>query len=90
MKKNLVFLMINSVQNEGTQKSFDFIIINDLNFDLSVPIIVNEGINSNDEIKKLLRIKAIDAVAVGEKFIYYGPHNAVLVFYIEEHERGNI
>lgn len=83
-------IMINCVQNEGTQKGFDFTIINDLNFDLSVPIIVNGGINSNDEIKKILKINTIDAVAVGAKFIYYGPHNAVLISYIEEHERENI
>ena len=58
-----------------------------INFDLNVPIIVNGGINSFEEIKTILENNKIDAIGIGAKFIYYGPHRAVLISYINEKDR---
>ncbi len=81
-------ILINNVNNEGTLKGFDFSLLKILNKGFEVPIIVNGGINSYEEIREILKFDKIDAVGVGAFFIYYGPHNAVLISYIPENERN--
>ena len=80
-------ILINDVSNEGTLKGFDFEILSFIEKNLKVPIILNGGINSYDQINKILENKNIDAVAVGAFFTYYGPHRAVLISYMPDDER---
>tara|TARA_B100000989_G_scaffold233385_2_gene180187 strand:+ start:15893 stop:16648 length:756 start_codon:yes stop_codon:yes gene_type:complete len=80
-------ILINLVYKEGTLSGFDYSIFDFINFDLNVPIIVNGGINSFEEIKTILENNKIDAIGIGAKFIYYGPHRAVLISYINEKDR---
>lgn len=81
-------ILINIVYNEGTLNGFDFSILDIIEESFEVPIIVNGGINSYKEIRKILKFDKIDAVGIGAFFIYYGPHNAVLISYIPENERN--
>ena len=54
---------------------------------INVPIIINGGINSYEQINQILQNDNIDAVGVGAFFIYYGPHRTVLISYIPEDKR---
>ena len=81
-------ILINSVYNEGTLTGFDFSLFDFLDLKVSVPIILNGGINSVKEINKILKKPEIDAVGIGAMFIYYGPHRAVLISYISNKERN--
>ena len=58
-----------------------------MNNKINIPIILNGGINFYDQINEILKNRNVDAVGVGAFFIYYGPHNAVLISYIPEDER---
>jgi len=80
-------ILINDVSNEGTLSGFDFSMLEVIEKKINVPIIVNGGINSYEQINKILQNDNIDAVGVGAFFIYYGPHRAVLISYIPEEER---
>ena len=80
-------ILINNVNKDGTLSGFDFSILDVIDTKINVPIILNGGINSYDQINKILKNENIDAVGVGALFIYYGPHNAVLISYIPENER---
>ncbi len=80
-------ILINNVSREGSLSGFDLSILDLLNEKITVPIIVNGGINSYEEIKKILNNHKIDAVGVGALFIYYGPHKAVLISYIPDNAR---
>ena len=80
-------VLINTVYKEGTLSGFDFSVLNYLDIKLNVPIILNGGLNSINQIKKVLKNPNIDAVGVGAMFIYYGPHRAVLISYISNEER---
>ena len=55
-----------------------------MNNKINIPIILNGGINSYDQINEILKNRNVDAVGVGAFFIYYGPHNAVLISYIQK------
>ena len=61
-----------------------------IDMEIDVPIIVNGGINSFEQIQTILKIKKIDAIGIGAKFIFYGPHKAVLISYIDDKERSLI
>ena len=60
---------INVVQNEGTLNGFDFSILDLIAKSFEVPVIVNGGINSYEEIRKFLTIDKVDAVGIGA-FLY--------------------
>ena len=77
-------ILYNFVYREGTLQGFDFQSLDIINEDINIPVIVNGGINSHEEIKEILNKKKIDACAIGALFIYYGPYNAVLISYLEE------
>lgn len=80
-------ILINNVTREGSLSGFDFSILDLCTKNINVPIIVNGGIKSYKEINTILKNDNVDAVGVGALFIYYGPHNAVLISYIPENDR---
>ena len=83
-------ILINNVSKEGTLTGFDYSILDLLPNKLDIPLILNGGINSYDEINNILDIRNVDAVCVGAFFIYYGPHKAVLISYMPDNYRKNI
>jgi cyclase len=83
-------ILINCVYREGTMQGFDLSILDMLQKGIKVPVIVNGGIASYDEIKFLLKINKIDACGVGSLFIYYGPHRAVLISYLPDDFYENV
>jgi cyclase len=74
-------LLINFVFNEGTLSGFDTQWLDFINCKISIPLIINGGINSMKNIEQCLQHERIDAIGVGAYFIYYGPHKAVLISY---------
>lgn len=83
-------IFITFVDNEGTLNGFDLLSLEKLNLNLQVPLIVNGGFNSNNDMKKCLNSNLIDAIAVGSHFVYYGPHRAVLINYPNADEKEKI
>ena len=82
-------ILINNVDKEGTASGFDDLTLNFAKISKFIPIIVNGGINSINEINRIIKNELVDAIAVGSFFVFYGPHKAVLISYIEENERLN-
>ena len=79
-------LLINFVFNEGTLCGFNTGLLDFIDFEIPIPLIINGGINSKNNIKECLNFTKIDAVGIGAYFIYYGPHKAVLISYITDRE----
>ena len=79
-------LLINFVFNEGTLCGFNTGLLDFIDFEIPIPLIINGGINSKNNIKECLNFSKIDAVGIGAYFIYYGPHKAVLISYITDKE----
>ncbi len=74
-------ILINLVDNEGMLNGLKIEDLNFLKSNYSLPIIVSGGINSSQNIDKLLSYDIIDAVGVGANFIYHGPHKGVVISY---------
>jgi cyclase len=74
-------LLLNFVFNEGTLSGFDINFLDFIRYKISIPLIINGGVNSMKNIDQCLECQKIDAIGVGSFFIYYGPHKAVLISY---------
>jgi len=74
-------ILINFVNNEGMLNGLNPEEIDFLEKNYKVPIIISGGINSAENIDKLLDIDVVDALGVGAYFIYHGPHKGVVISY---------
>ena len=74
-------ILINFVNNEGKLNGLNTREIDILGKNYKVPIIISGGINSIENIDKLLDIDVVDALGVGAYFIYHGPHKGVVISY---------
>jgi cyclase len=73
-------ILLNAVDKEGTLSGPDLKLIQKVSQLIKVPLIASGGISSLSDIKAAIDAGA-NAVAVGTFFVYYGPHQAVLITY---------
>lgn len=90
IKRGAGELLISYVDNDGLLNGFDCNLYNKLDIEPPIPIVINGGINSIENIKEIFTKTNIDAVSIGSFFIYYGPHKAVLISYINKEEKNYI
>lgn len=90
IKKGIGEIMITFVDNEGSLSGFDLDSIQKLKLSISIPLVINGGINSLNNMKLCLGSPYIDAIGVGSYFVYYGPHKAVLINYPSADEKRKI
>jgi len=76
-------ILLTNIDHEGTFKGYDFEIIKNLN--TTIPIILNGGANSLENLTKGKKMGA-DALAAGSLFCLQKPHLAVLITYLNENE----
>ena len=78
-------IFLTNVDYEGTQRGFDYNLIKEVSESVNIPVIAHGGCGNFKDIKQAFDSGA-SAVACGSKFVYSGPHNAVLINYISEEE----
>lgn len=79
-------VIINTVHREGTMKGFDLALLKQLRGKVEVPLVVGGGAGSLESMQAALTALPEASLAVGARFIYYGPYRAVLVSYLEPNE----
>ena len=83
-------IVINSIDNDGTMKTYDYNIIDRVRDALSIPLTVIGGAGTNDEIKKLIARYGIIGAAAGSLFVFKGKYRAVLISYPGQEEKENL
>lgn len=73
-------LIINSVDQDGMMKGYDYNLIRQVSSFLNVPIVALGGAGSVLDLEEAINHGA-HAAAAGSLFIYKGPHKAVLINY---------
>lgn len=75
-------ILITDVDQEGTLSGDINYSVLEIFSSTRLPLIYNGGISSYDQIQKILdKTSFLDAVGVGARFVFQGPHNAVLINY---------
>lgn len=75
---NVGEILLTSIEDEGRMTGYDLKTMQKVNGSVDVPVVLNGGAGSIDDIRKALDTGA-DAVAVGSFFIYYGSNKAILI-----------
>jgi len=79
-------ILLTSVDRDGTMEGYDLTLLETFKGRLAVPLTVVGGARSIDDMQSALRSCRLSGLGVGSFFIYQGPHRAVLVSYLKEHE----
>lgn len=75
---NVGEILLTSIEEEGRMAGYDLKTMRKVNEGVDVPVVLNGGAGSIDDIGEALKAGA-DAVAVGSFFIYYGSNKAILI-----------
>jgi len=75
-------IFLNDTNRDGTLLGLNHNILKEIVDICNLPIIISGGCSGLEDIKQAFKNKA-SAVAVGAYFVFYGPHDAVLISYPE-------
>ena len=83
-------VLVQSVDRDGTMSGYDVEVFRMFAGHLGVPVIGCGGACSVDDMVGALSETRIAALGVGARFVYYGPHRAVLVNYLDSAEMARV
>lgn len=74
-------IVINSIDNDGLMKGYDFNLVEKIRKVISVPLTILGGAGSLDDIGKLIERFGIIGASAGSLFVFKGVYKAVLISY---------
>jgi cyclase len=83
-------IVINSIDNDGMMKGYDFNIIDQIRDVISLPMSVIGGAGSLDDISELIKRHGIIGAAAGSLFVFKGKYKAVLISYPNTSEKEDL
>lgn len=83
-------IVINSVDNDGVMKGYDFNIIDKIKEIATVPMTVLGGAGSIEDIGEVIKKHGIIGVAAGSLFVFKGKYKAVLISYPKHDEKERL
>jgi len=83
-------IIINSIDQDGVMKGYDFTLIDKAREHTSLPMTVLGGAGSLDDIKKVIDKHKIIGVAAGSLFVFKGIYKAVLINYPTKEEKEKL
>lgn len=83
-------LIVNSIDNDGVMKGYDFKLAGIIRDAVSLPVTFIGGAGSADDIVKLAERFRIIGAGVGSLFVFKGVYKAVLISYLSEIDKERI
>lgn len=83
-------IVINSIDQDGVMKGYDFGLIDKAREQTSLPMTVLGGAGSLEDIKKVIDKHKIIGVAAGSLFVFKGVYKAVLINYPTKEEKEKL
>jgi cyclase len=83
-------VLVQSVDREGTQSGFDLELLRSFNGKIGKPLIAGGGAGTLAHMDQALRACRLSGLSVGARFVFFGPHRAVLVRYLEPPELARL
>lgn len=82
-------LLVQSVNHDGCLDGMDLELFAHLSGSVPVPVVAAGGARGPDDLRAAFE-RGVAAVALGARFVFIGPHRAVLINYLSEAERGSV
>ncbi|HHI92130.1 MAG TPA: imidazole glycerol phosphate synthase subunit HisF [Gammaproteobacteria bacterium] len=83
-------IVINSIDNDGRMRGYDFNLINKVKPVIEVPMTILGGAGSVDDIRQAVQNYGIIGCAAGSLFVFKGKYRAVLISYVSHTEKDDI
>ena len=83
-------IVLNSIDNDGVMKGFDFTIIDKIRQAVSIPMTVLGGAGSLEDISKVIEKHKIIGVSAGSLFVFKGIYKAVLINYPSKADKASM
>ena len=83
-------IVINSVDNDGLMKGYDFALIDKVKSNLTIPVTILGGAGSIDDLKSAIDRYKIIGVSAGSLFVFKGKYRAVLISYPSKDVKQNL
>jgi cyclase len=83
-------ILVQSVDREGTLGGPDTRLLRSLRGSVDKPLVVGGGLGTVEHMAEAVRLARPSGLAVGARFVFYGPHRAVLVTYLEQRELAHL
>lgn len=80
-------IVVNSIDNDGVMKGYDFALIDKIQESINVPMTVLGGAGSLQDIGQLISKYGIIGAAAGSLFVFKGVYRAVLINYPNRQEK---
>jgi len=80
-------LFLTDIQHEGCMEGYNLELIHKISSAVSIPVIAHGGAGNDAHLKAAINEGHASAAAAGSRFVYRGPHHAVLINYIEAADR---
>ena len=74
-------ILIQSIDNDGMMKGYDYILIKTITSNTKLPVICQGGAGRLEDMAMAVNEAGAHAVAAGSMFVYYGSRKAVLINY---------
>lgn len=75
-------ILLQNVNRDGTMAGYDLGLLRSFDERLQVPLVAAGGASSVDDMAAVLSACRLSGLAVGARFVYQGPHRAVLISYL--------
>lgn len=83
-------IIVNSIDQDGIMKGYDFNIIDKIRESISLPMTVLGGAGTLDDIGELIKKQGIIGAAAGSLFVFKGKYKAVLINYPNRIEKDTL
>ena len=83
-------IIINSINNDGIMKGYDFIMLDKIIKNINIPLTILGGAGSMQDILAAFQKYGIIGASAGSLFVFKGKYKAVLVNYPTELEKSKI
>lgn len=83
-------IVVNSIDNDGVMKGFDFTIIDKIRQAVTIPMTVLGGAGSLEDISKVIEKYKIIGVSAGSLFVFKGVYKAVLINYPSKTDKASM
>lgn len=83
-------IVVNSIDNDGVMKGYDFDLVQNIRDEISLPLTVLGGAGSLHDISRLISKFGIIGAAAGSLFVFKGVYRAVLINYPNRSEKDEL
>lgn len=83
-------ILVQSADRDGTMAGFDRALLRLFDGQLEVPLLAAGGANTVEDMGAAFKACGLGGLVVGARFVFYGPHRAVLITYLTPSEQADL